>query len=37
LDDSLPYLARLVQRDERFDVVMLTAVWMHLNAAVMSH
>lgn len=32
LDDSLPELARLVGRGERFDVVMLTAVWMHLDA-----
>ena len=31
LDDSLPDLARLRARDERFDVVMLTAVWMHLD------
>lgn len=33
LDDSLPDLARLVARGETFDVVMLTAVWMHLDAA----
>jgi SAM-dependent methyltransferase len=32
LDDSLPDLARLVSRGDRFDVVMLTAVWMHLDA-----
>jgi SAM-dependent methyltransferase len=31
LDDSLPDLARLRARDEQFDVVMLTAVWMHLD------
>jgi SAM-dependent methyltransferase len=31
LDDSLPDLARLATRDEEFDVVMLTAVWMHLD------
>jgi SAM-dependent methyltransferase len=33
LDDSLPDLARLMPRREQFDVVMLTAVWMHLDAA----
>lgn len=32
LDDGLPDLARLVERGESFDVVMLTAVWMHLDA-----
>lgn len=31
LDDHLPDLARLRARDEEFDVVMLTAVWMHLD------
>jgi SAM-dependent methyltransferase len=31
LDDSLPDLAVLTARDETFDVVMLTAVWMHLD------
>lgn len=31
VDDSLPDLARLRARHERFDVVMLTAVWMHLD------
>jgi SAM-dependent methyltransferase len=31
IDDSLPDLARLRARDERFDVIMLTAVWMHLD------
>ncbi|WP_431273660.1 class I SAM-dependent methyltransferase [Variovorax ureilyticus] len=31
VDDSLPDLARMRARDERFDVVMLTAVWMHLD------
>ena len=31
LDDSLPDLASLRARDEQFDVVMLTAVWMHLD------
>src|SRR5262249_8863955 len=32
LDDNLPELAILRMRDEEFDVVMLTAVWMHLDA-----
>ena len=31
LDDSLPDLAVLGVRGETFDVVMLTAVWMHLD------
>ena len=31
LDDSLPDLALLARRRERFDLVMLTAVWMHLD------
>jgi SAM-dependent methyltransferase len=31
LDDSLPELASVVRRGEIFDVVMLTAVWMHLD------
>jgi SAM-dependent methyltransferase len=33
LDDSLPELSLLYQRGEVFDVVMLTAVWMHLDEA----
>jgi predicted O-methyltransferase YrrM len=33
LDDSLPHLARLDTRKGQFDLVMLTAVWMHLDAA----
>lgn len=33
LDDSLPELALLMSRGDRFDVVMLTAVWMHLDGA----
>ena len=33
LDDSLPDLALLSARGEAFDVVMLTAVWMHLDEA----
>jgi protein-L-isoaspartate O-methyltransferase len=32
LDDSLPDFAKLVARDARFDLVMLTAVFMHLDA-----
>jgi 2-polyprenyl-3-methyl-5-hydroxy-6-metoxy-1,4-benzoquinol methylase len=31
LDDSLPDLAVLRVRNEAFDVIMLTAVWMHLD------
>jgi protein-L-isoaspartate O-methyltransferase len=31
LDDSLPDLANLYERCGTFDVVMLTAVWMHLD------
>jgi SAM-dependent methyltransferase len=31
LDDSLPDLAMLQRRGESFAVVMLTAVWMHLD------
>lgn len=31
LDDSLPDLAEVIRRGEQFDVVMLTAVWMHLD------
>jgi len=31
LDDSLPELSLLFGRCETFDVVMLTAVWMHLD------
>jgi SAM-dependent methyltransferase len=33
LDDSLPDLALLRARGEPFDLVMLTAVWMHLDEA----
>jgi SAM-dependent methyltransferase len=32
IDDSLPSLRRVVARRRRFDLVMLTAVWMHLDA-----
>ncbi len=31
LDDALPDLPRLAARGGRFDLVMLTAVWMHLD------
>src|SRR3954447_24274637 len=33
LDDSLPDLAIVRAREKKFDLVMLTAVWMHLDAA----
>ena len=32
IDDSLPALARVAALRRRFDLVMLTAVWMHLDA-----
>ena len=31
LDDNLPELSLLTARGETFDVVMMTAVWMHLD------
>ncbi len=31
VDDSLPDLAAIMARGETFDVVMMTAVWMHLD------
>jgi SAM-dependent methyltransferase len=31
VDDSLPNLTLVTRRGESFDVVMLTAVWMHLD------
>jgi SAM-dependent methyltransferase len=31
IDDYLPHLPRLIGRGDRFDVVMLTAVWIHLD------
>jgi len=31
VDDGLPDLARLARRESGFDLVMLTAVWMHLD------
>ncbi|NPU12597.1 class I SAM-dependent methyltransferase [Bradyrhizobium sp. 83002] len=33
IDDSLPELAALAMRDEAFDLVMITAVLMHLDEA----
>ncbi len=33
IDDSLPDLAQLAEYAEAFDVVLLTAVWMHLDEA----
>jgi len=32
IDDSLPALRRVLAQRRRFDLVMLTAVWMHLDA-----
>ncbi len=31
VDDSLPQLAMTLKRGETFDLVMMTAVWMHLD------
>jgi SAM-dependent methyltransferase len=31
IDDYLPHLPRLMRCGDRFDVVMLTAVWIHLD------
>jgi SAM-dependent methyltransferase len=31
VDDGLPELERIVARGERFDLILLTAVWMHLD------
>jgi protein-L-isoaspartate O-methyltransferase len=33
LNDSLPSLARVVERRQTFALIMLTAVWMHLDEA----
>lgn len=33
LDDALPALERVLSRGQRFDVLMLSAVWMHLDEA----
>lgn len=32
IDDALPDLSKVHARNERFDLIMLTAVWMHLDA-----
>lgn len=32
VDDSLPELTRVLQLDEQFDLILLSAVWMHLDA-----
>jgi SAM-dependent methyltransferase len=32
IDDALPDLDKVHERGERFDLVLLTAVWMHLDA-----
>jgi protein-L-isoaspartate O-methyltransferase len=37
LDDSLPDLAHVQARGETFDLIMLTAVWMHLDEAQRRH
>ncbi len=31
LDDSLPTLTRTLQRGEKFDLILLSAVWQHLD------
>ena len=33
IDDALPDLDKVHARGERFDLVMLTAVWMHLDSS----
>jgi protein-L-isoaspartate O-methyltransferase len=37
LDDSLPDLAALIRRRQTFDLIMLTAVWMHLDTQQRQH
>jgi 2-polyprenyl-3-methyl-5-hydroxy-6-metoxy-1,4-benzoquinol methylase len=37
VSDSLPDLVLTIQRGQQFDVVMLTAVWMHLDAPERQH
>lgn len=32
IDDALPELPRLTESNQQFDLVLLTAVWMHLDA-----
>jgi SAM-dependent methyltransferase len=33
IDDGLPELKRIVARREQFDLILMSAVWMHLDAA----
>ncbi len=33
VDDALPHLSKMRSRREHFDLILLTAVWMHLDAA----
>src|SRR5260370_22328885 len=37
IDDSLPDLGKVHARAERFDLVLLTAVWMHLDSDQREH
>ena len=37
IDDALPDLARITARGETYDLVMLTAVWMHLDERQRQH
>ncbi|MDP1978899.1 MAG: methyltransferase domain-containing protein [Undibacterium sp.] len=37
LDDSLPDLSRLCAMNQTFDLIMLSAVWMHLDATQRQH
>jgi SAM-dependent methyltransferase len=37
INDGLPHLTVVMTRGETFDLVMLTAVWMHLDAAQRRH
>jgi protein-L-isoaspartate O-methyltransferase len=37
LDDSLPELSALISRRPMFDLIMLTAVWMHLDTQQRQH
>ncbi|MGE0699155.1 MAG: class I SAM-dependent methyltransferase [Hyphomicrobiaceae bacterium] len=32
IDDALPELSRIIHRSAEFDVIMVTAVWVHLDA-----
>lgn len=33
IDDGLPELGRIIARQEHFDMILMSAVWMHLDAA----